>query len=154
MRTWIDKTLEKFLVFLMGFLVIDALWQVMSRYLLSSPSSFTDELAAILLIWVGLFGAAYLFGKNEHLAIDILLTSMEGKRKRTLQLIIFIVVMLFALSVLIIGGGWLAYTRFYLNVVTPSLQISRGYVYLALPLSGMITLYYGIVNSIELFNKR
>lgn len=154
MRSYVDKILERFLMFLMGVLVIDALWQVMSRYLLSSPSSFTDELAAILLIWVGLFGAAYLFGKNEHLAIDILLTSLEGKRKRALQLVIFVVVMLFAISVLIVGGGWLVYTRFYLDVMTPSLQINMGYVYLSLPLSGIVTLYYGISNSVELFNRR
>ncbi|WP_316931840.1 TRAP transporter small permease [Parabacteroides distasonis] len=49
------------------------LWQVLSRYILVSPSSVTDELAGYLLIWVGLLGAAYVSGKNEHLAIDLLL---------------------------------------------------------------------------------
>jgi hypothetical protein len=53
-------------------LVLDVLWQVVSRYLLSSPSSFTDELAGFLLIWVGFIGAAYTTGLKGHLAIDIL----------------------------------------------------------------------------------
>lgn len=70
-REKIDKILENFVVGLMGILVIDVLWQVTSRYVLSSPSSFTDELAGFLLIWVGLFGSAYVAGKNEHLAIDL-----------------------------------------------------------------------------------
>lgn len=69
MRKIIDKGLELSLIFLMAFLVVDVLWQVLSRYILVSPSSVTDELAGYLLIWVGLLGAAYVSGKNEHLAI-------------------------------------------------------------------------------------
>lgn len=71
MRKIIDKGLELSLIFLMAFLVVDVLWQVLSRYILVSPSSVTDELAGYLLIWVGLLGAAYVSGKNEHLAIDL-----------------------------------------------------------------------------------
>ena len=59
MRKIIDKGLELSLIFLMAFLVVDVLWQVLSRYILVSPSSVTDELAGYLLIWVGLLGAAY-----------------------------------------------------------------------------------------------
>ena len=55
MRKIIDKGLELSLIFLMAFLVVDVLWQVLSRYILVSPSSVTDELAGYLLIWVGLF---------------------------------------------------------------------------------------------------
>ena len=58
-RKIIDKMLESLLIILMAVLVIDVLWQVASRYLLTSPSSITDELAGFLLIWVGLLGAAY-----------------------------------------------------------------------------------------------
>ena len=57
MRKIIDKGLELSLIFLMAFLVVDVLWQVLSRYILVSPSSVTDELAGYLLIWVGLLGA-------------------------------------------------------------------------------------------------
>lgn len=47
MRKIIDKGLELSLIFLMAFLVVDVLWQVLSRYILVSPSSVTDELADI-----------------------------------------------------------------------------------------------------------
>ncbi|MFV0269022.1 MAG: TRAP transporter small permease, partial [Draconibacterium sp.] len=88
MRQKIDKIIEIVLVALMSILVIDVLWQVFSRYVLSAPSSFTDELAGFLLIWVGLLGSAYVAGKNEHLAIDLLLQKMKGMKKRRLQIII------------------------------------------------------------------
>ena len=46
----LNRILEVALVILMSLLVLDVLWQVTSRYILSSPSSFTDELAGFLLI--------------------------------------------------------------------------------------------------------
>ena len=153
MRKIIDKGLEYVLVFLMAFLVIDVLWQVLSRYIFVSPSSLTDELAGYLLIWVGLLGAAYVFGRNEHLAIDLLLTHMETTRRKWLQVFIFCIVFFFAVFVLILGGTWLVYTRFYLGVTSASLEINLGYVYLALPLGGLLTAYYAIDNTLNLFRS-
>lgn len=153
MRKIIDKGLEYVLIFLLSFLVIDVLWQVTSRYVLTSPSSVTDELAGFLLIWVGLLGAAYVFGCNQHLAIDLLLQRVSPASRRPLQLFIFGVVFLFAVFVLIGGGSWLVYTRFYLSVTSASLQVNLGYVYSVLPLSGVLTAYYAIDNSLNLYRS-
>lgn len=149
LRKKIDKTLAVLLTVIMSVLVIDVLWQVTCRYILTSPSSFTDEVAGYLLIWVGLLGAAYVCGEREHLAIDILLTHTHGKRKLSLQIIIHSVVVLFAIAVMIIGGSWLVYTRFLLEVTSASLEINMGYVYLVLPLSGLLIAYYSIDNARE-----
>ncbi len=146
MRSKIDKILESILSLLMALLVVDVVWQVLSRYVLYSPSSVTDEIATFLLIWVGLLGAAYCFGCGEHLAIDIFTQSFNPKNKRRVSVVINMFVFAFALFVLIIGGGWLVYTRFYLDVTSASLQLNMGYIYLVLPLSGVITLYYALCN--------
>ena len=151
MRKIIDKGLELSLIFLMAFLVVDVLWQVLSRYILVSPSSVTDELAGYLLIWVGLLGAAYVSGKNEHLAIDLLLQHIRPSRRKLLRLFIFLIVFLFAVFVLIVGGAWLEYTRFHLGVTSASLEINLGYVYLGLPLGGLLTAYYAMDNASTLF---
>lgn len=146
LRQVVDKILEKFVAILMGVLVIDVLWQVASRYVLSAPSSFTDELAGFLLIWVGLFGAAYVAGKNEHLAIDILLQKSGPARRRFLEIFIGISVCVFAVTVLMIGGSWLVYTRFALTVKSAALEIPLGYVYIVLPISGLLILFFTIDN--------
>lgn len=149
-RQRIDRILEIVLVAIMSILVLDVLWQVFSRYILAAPSSFTDELAGFLLIWVGLLGAAYVAGKNEHLAIDLMLQKMKGVKRRRLQIIINLIVGIFALFVMVIGGIWLVYTRFYLGVSSAALALPLGYVYLVLPVSGMLVIYYAIDNSINL----
>jgi len=148
-RKKIDIIIEWLLAAIMSILVIDVLWQVFSRYVLASPSSFTDELAGFLLIWVGLLGAAYVAGKNEHLAIDLMLQKMKGAKKRRLQIIINTIVGIFALFVMVFGGVWLVYTRFYLGVKSAALALPLGYVYLIVPISGLLILYYAIDNSIN-----
>lgn len=146
----LNRVLEVFLVILMSVLVLDVLWQVFSRYLLSSPSSFTDELAGFLLIWVGLLGAAYVAGRQEHLAIDILIQRSSRNRQRNLRFIIHSLILLFALGVMVIGGASLVYSRFVLDVKSAALQLPLGYVYSVLPISGAIIVYYEIVHMISL----
>ena len=146
LRQKIDKLLERFLAAIMSILVIDVLWQVISRYVLSSPSSFTDELAGFLLIWVGLFGAAYVAGKNEHLAIDLLVQRSGHARRKFLEIFIGSCIVLFSLVVLVIGGTWLVYTRFALEVKSAALEIPLGYVYIVLPISGLLIIFFTIDN--------
>jgi len=139
-----NRILEIVLTVIMGVLVIDVLWQVFSRYILNSPSSFTDELAGYLLIWVSLLGAAYVVGTKEHLAIDLLLQKSSPPRQKVLRIIIQALIIAFSSGVLVLGGSWLVYTRFYLGVTSAALQLPLGYVYIVLPLSGLIMIYYSI----------
>lgn len=148
-REKIDKILENFVVGLMGILVIDVLWQVTSRYVLSSPSSFTDELAGFLLIWVGLFGSAYVAGKNEHLAIDLLVQRSGPARRKFLEIFIGGSIVVFSLFVLVIGGTWLVYTRFALEVKSAALEIPLGYVYIVLPITGLLIIFFTIDNTLQ-----
>lgn len=144
MKRKIDKLLEIILIALMVILVVDVLWQVLSRYILSSPSSFTDELAGFLLIWLGVLGAAYVTGQKEHLAIDLLLQKVTSDMQKKLQIIIHSCICIFALAVLVVGGTWLVATRFMFHVNSAALQLPLGYVYLVLPISGILITYYSL----------
>ena len=149
-----DKILEIALVFFMSILVLDVLWQVASRYILSSPSSFTDELAGFLLIWVGLLGAAYVAGKNEHLAIDLLIQRSGPKRKKRLQISISIFIILFGFFVMVIGGSWLVFTRLLLDVKSAALELPLGIVYFVVPISGLLIVYYNTDNLIKTLRSK
>lgn len=150
----IDKILELMLIITMSVLVIDVLWQVISRYVNKFTVSyyswqmpakyyaFTDELAGFLLIWVALLGASYVTGKKQHLAIDLISNKLTEKNRVFLFKFINILILIFAFGVLVVGGSWLVYSRFYLGQVSASLEIPIGFVYLVLPLSGVLTCYY------------
>lgn len=146
-RKTIDKWVGGLASLIMALLVVDVLWQVASRYLLNNPSSYTDELAGYLLVWVGLLGAAYVCGQKEHLAIDLWLRSAAPRTRIRLELAIYGLTLLFAAVVMTVGGSWLVYTRFLLEVTSASLEINLGYVYGVLPLSGLLIIYYSVDNA-------
>ncbi len=146
MRKILDTTLERILSLLMALLVVDVLWQVASRYVLADPSSVTDEIACYLLVWIGLLGAAYCYGQGEHLSVDIINQYVSDKNRERLELFSNLMVTLFAITVMTIGGVWLVYTRLMLGVTSAALSLNMGYVYGVLPLSGVITLYYACDN--------
>ena len=142
MRKYLDMTLEKVLIFLMAVMTINVIWQVATRYLtfiFENPSSFTEELARFLLIWVGLLGAAYATGKKLHLAIDLI---KSPRLDKFVQVLIF----LFSLTAMVIGGIRLVYISFSLGQTSSAMQIPLGYIYLVIPLSGVIICYYTLVH--------
>jgi len=144
LRKIVDKVLEAFLVFIMAVLVLDVLWQVASRYLMKEPSAFTDELAGFLLIWVGLFGAAYATGKKAHLAIELLPQKINPDKRKYLDALINLLIAAFAVIVLIIGGVRLVYITLKLNQLSSALQVPLGYIYLVVPVSGLLIFFYAL----------
>ncbi|MFY0685753.1 MAG: TRAP transporter small permease [Cyclobacteriaceae bacterium] len=144
LRQQIDKSLEIVLSVLMSLMVINVLWQIASRYLLNDPSAFTDELARYMLIWLGLLGSAYASGKNMHVAIELIDQKLSEKQIFNKKKVIHLLITLFALVVLIIGGSRLVYISFQLGQTSSAMQLSLGYVYLVLPISGLLICYYSI----------
>lgn len=144
LKSIIDKGLAWLVTIVMAMLVIDVLWQVITRFVLRDPSSYTEELARYLMIWVGLLGASYAAGKRMHLAVDILPAMLTGRRKHLLGIVIELLTVLFAVSVMVVGGGRLVWVMLYLGQTSPALQIPMGYVYVAVPLSGLLIAFYAI----------
>lgn len=142
----LDKWVANFLIILMGLMVANVTWQVVSRYVFQSPSSFTDELSRYMLIWVGMLGASYVAGKNEHLAIDILLTKLKGKDQDKLMILIHACILIFALVVMVIGGSNLVYLTLILEQKSATLQIPMAAIYSIIPISGLLVIYYQVAS--------
>jgi TRAP-type C4-dicarboxylate transport system permease small subunit len=149
----IDKLLELALIILMGANVLNVLWQVFTRFVLKDPSSFTEELARYLLIWVGLAGASYAAGKKMHLAIDVVLQNFKNKTKIWMEIFIQIFIFLFSFFVMVIGGLRLVTITLTLNQISAALRIKLGYVYLVLPLGGLLIMFYAAVFIIDRFRS-
>jgi len=144
MRNKIDSILGKTLVLIMSVMVINVLWQVFTRYVTGNPSSFTDELARYLMIWIGVLGAAYVSGRNLHVAIDILPLRQNKKTQKRLKVIVTVLIILFVLFAFVIGGSRLVYISYVLGQQSPALQVPLALVYVIIPISGLLIMYYKI----------
>ncbi|PKD19710.1 C4-dicarboxylate ABC transporter permease [Salegentibacter salinarum] len=134
--------LEWLVVCLVTVMLFSVLWGVCSRYLLADQSSWTDELARFMLIWVSLFGAVYISGRNTHITIDLLPKSFSVKTKLKLDLLVQFIIMLFTASIFVIGGGRYVYVSFKLEQTSAALGLPMGFVYLVLPISGLMIIYF------------
>lgn len=152
-RKILDSILKWVVVVLMAISVLNVLWQVFTRFILHHPSSYTEELARYLLIWVGLLGAAYAAGNKMHLAIDLFSAKMKRNNALRLQIFIQICVLFFAISVMVIGGLRLVTITLTLNQLSAALKVKLGYVYMVLHISGILIAIYSIVEIIGLFGQ-
>ncbi len=149
LREKIDKLLANFLVIIMTAMVLNVLWQVASRFILGSPSSFTDELARYLMIWIGILGAAYVSGRNMHVAIDVLPRRLSPTTQKKLKFIVHLMIILFCLGAMVIGGSRLVYITHVLNQNSPALQVPLSLVYVVIPMSGLLIIYYKISDMLK-----
>ena len=140
----VDRTIAAFSVVVMIALVFCVVWQVFSRYVLNQPSTLTDELARFLMIWVGLLGAAYTVGAQRHLAIDLLAMTLKPRKQTLLSVVINLLIFLFSGAVIVTGGLKLIAKTLATSQVSAAMQIPMGYVYLILPLTGIIMMFYAL----------
>lgn len=145
----LDKLLKVLVTSCMALMVIVVTWQVVSRYALGDPSQWTEEVARMLLIWVGLLGGVYAYREKAHLGLDLLHQKVGAVGKRRLDIITDISCGLFALGVLVVGGGSLVQLTWELKQTTAALGIPMAWVYSVLPLSGVLIVYYSIASLMQ-----
>jgi|TARA_B100001964_G_scaffold148001_1_gene163080 TRAP-type C4-dicarboxylate transport system permease small subunit len=143
-RRAVDRTLDMVVIALMAALVLDVLWQVSTRYLLGAPSSWSEELATFLLIWLTLLAAAVGLRDQAHLGIDYVTSKLQPSGRRRVELFAHGSVAAFCAIVLTYGGSTLAFRTLALDQTSPALGIPMGYVYLALPVGGLAMVWYSV----------
>ena len=78
-RRVVDRALDAFCAATMAAIVLITLFQVINRYAIQHPVSWTGEIARFLAVWVVLLGAARCVRDDSHIYID-LLYNLVGRR--------------------------------------------------------------------------
>ena len=160
---FIRNTLVRILVcvalILMGALVLDVVWQILSRYVMPLPSAWTSELATIILIWVSLLGTCIVFMENGHLGVDFFVDRYtKGRVRLFADILVYLIVLFFSCSILLYGGGRLVYLIVTVtHQTTPVLGMNKGIVYLAIPICGAFMVLFaceGIFEKIMLLKGK
>ena len=107
-KKWMTRLLAGIATVLLSIMTLLVLYQVFTRYILNSPAAFTEELVRYFLIWTGFIGAAYAFITREHMCLVLVRDSLSPSGKRILMTVIDILILLFAIFVITIGGFKLA----------------------------------------------
>ncbi len=122
-KTAIALAIDTAAALIMAALVLIVLWQVMSRYLMRTPSPWTEELAGFLMIWAAMVGATAALRRKAHLGIDVFTTHLTGGRKMWVQIAASVCSGLFCLLVLGLGGSELVWKTLLTSQISPVMTL-------------------------------
>lgn len=142
----IDKLMEVINVIILAIMSVLVVYQVFARFILNSPSAISEALSQYLFVWMIMFGSAYVFGVREHLTIDLIRDKFPPVVEMVVEILSNIVLAVFILLVCVYGG-WM-YTKGQAVQIDPSLLVSKAVLYISQPVTGVITLYYCVYNTV------
>lgn len=128
------------------------LFQVLNRFWLHLPIVWISDLAIICFIWLGFLTAARAVRHHGHFRMTLSLDLVgEGKLRRGLELLaILIGLVLFGL--LAVKGYEMAVRG--LREISPGLQVSMFWAYLALPVSAVLALLFYVEGLLKELTSR
>lgn len=144
MRKVLDNTLKFLTGISLLVMFILVVWQVFTRYILNTPSTWSEELVAYLFAWSTLFGASLVVSEKGHMNIPVIAERSDPNIQKVLAIFSELMILIFSLAVLTVGG--IIITKLALNQTTSSLKIAVGYFYIPLPITGLINIIYTLLN--------
>lgn len=114
---------------------------VITRYFLSKPLYWGEEVATGLFVWTVFIGSAYAFRKKAHLGVDILVNSLPAKIRSVVKvimdiLVLFVLCMLTYVSTLYVYNTW--------DKLSNTLRVPAWYVSIAVPIGFGLSVLFGI----------
>jgi len=143
MKKWLDRLNGTLLIVMF----LATFYQVLARNVFFTTAMWTEELAKILFVYIVFLGSATLMENEEHIRISILSDRLPAWLARWQRL--FVQLVLVAFGVFFVWSAWtnvLNSWEFY----APSMPWFRlSYLYLGLMISGILTLYYLLLNMVR-----
>lgn len=84
---WLYKRAENVLAAMLATMFFTFLLQVLFRYVLGWPTGWTNELSAILWIWIVLWGAAFVLTEQEEMRFDLIYASVGARTRSAMFLL-------------------------------------------------------------------
>lgn len=142
----LDRVLSVACIILFAVLVVVVVWQVFSRQVLSDPSTWSEEAARYIFVWLGLFGAALVFSERGHIAVDFLVRKFPRPLMRAA--LIFVQLSIIALAAIIFVYGGLKYVQQSSGQQLSALPFNVGQMYTVMPITGVLIIWYAVTHLI------
>ncbi len=139
-------------VVIFAFMTILGTYQIVTRYVFNRPSTISEELLTYSFTWLALFAATNVFAHREHMRMGYFADKFPEKVQFGLEIFSEFLIFIFSAVVLIYGG--IAITNLTFSQITASLGISMGTVYIVVPVCGVLTAIFSLINIIQIYERR
>ena len=130
---------EKILLVLMTLLVAITFMQVLSRFVLKIPLSWSQEVVRLCVVWIIFLGSAVAVKEGTHLTLDML-TSQLPKPIRKIFRILILFLMLVCAAILLYGGAEYCIKCASKTMIT--LPWPADIQYASMPVSAVLMIWY------------
>lgn len=125
---------------------------VLSRYLFNSPLFFAEELALLILVWMGYLAIAYSVSLDRQIGMGFVLDRLPGKARRKALIVVDLIMLGISCILLWSTIDWLqsssvAYER------TVALDVPKWPFYLIIPLFWAITVIHLLQHLVEKLSR-
>lgn len=114
---------------------------VILRYIFNASSVWAEEFIRYVMIWITFIGSSVCFRRGIHVGIDFILSFTSDRASRFIHMFVTLMSIFFMLLMF-----KFSFDLFLFSVntgqITPAMQIPLYWVYLAIPLSSILSLIY------------
>jgi len=118
-------------------MVVVVFLQVLNRYLLNNPLSWTEEVARIIFVWITFLGAFVAVTTNSHIRVVAFVRRFSVPTQEVLTAAITCLMIFYLYHLCVVGVSVVQETR---NTFSPALDLPFAYVYAAIPICGALML--------------
>ncbi|WP_137681297.1 TRAP transporter small permease [Aurantiacibacter suaedae] len=138
---WVSHSLLLASALSLALMVSILTWQVFSRYVLDTSPAWAEQMALLLMIWMTFLGTASGIAEGFHIRIVEGVTSLAQPWRGRAVGIANLLIILAGILFLVLGGQLVDATW---NNAVPTLPLTRGMVYLVIPLSGALMALFAL----------
>lgn len=142
--TKISNIVEKIgiilIVIFTSVMVISVVINVVARNIFASSFEKLEELARFMLVYITFIGTSLIYREKGHLGIEFFVQLFKNKKTRKIINAFTSAFNLVFFAILLIYGGKMAIAT--INQKSLQLRVSMGFIYLIIPISGMISILF------------
>ena len=126
------------------------MWQVVARFVLSQPSTWTEESMRRLLIWMVMLGTVVAFRRGALVSVDLMLRTARGAWLTTVRWVITTTALAYLAVLVWFGIGLVTRVRFQ---TFASMELSMGWAYAALPVGAALAMVAVVAHHLQPINE-
>ncbi len=138
-RIFLDQLINWLVILCVIAMVIVIFMQVIFRFILNDPLSWSEELARYLFVWITFLGAAICARDRGHIGMDYVVSKFPVKVQKIIEH--------FGLALMVVISLTIAISSIETVVsnfgqVSPALRLNMGLIYSAIPIGCIYTAVY------------
>ncbi|WP_317856006.1 TRAP transporter small permease [Chakrabartyella piscis] len=138
------------IIFVIGMVIVTFL-QVIFRFALNNPLSWSEELARCLFVWVTFLGAAICARENAHIGMDYLVSKLPQKLAKGIGILGFVLIIIVCIAIAFTSFDIIAIN---MNQKSAALKLNMGMVYTAIPIGFAYMIVYYMRHLITIIKSK